>query len=169
MRSPRSATGSRFEIVADLPPDKVLARLRSSVGQETALGGIIWDTTDREYVGSFDGMKFRIRIARRTPQFYATHVFGRVEDRDRGSVVVFHFGRRTSASVALWIIRIAGALLVGGALLAAFQEPLEPIFLFAALWVAAGIGSMLWLYRLRPRDRDRLRKLILASVGSHGP
>lgn len=145
----------------DLTSDEVVRRLQARVAPEGPARGTLWDITDRGYVGGFKGNTFWIRIARRAPQFYATHVFGRIEERPAGSAVVIHFGHRQYATFVLWIMRALGLLLVGGALLAGMRQP---VFLLGALWVVAVTSFLLWIYRLRSEDKDRLRSLVVAST-----
>jgi hypothetical protein len=160
MTAERSLARGSFEVAVGLPAEEVLRRLKATVASETSIGGVLWDPVGRGYVGSFSGQTFRIRIARRTPRFYATHVFGRVEERPTGSGIIFHFGRRSYATWAIWIIRIVGATLFLAALVAAVKDP---VFAFSAIFVALGVGSLLWLYRIRNDDQERLRALIVSA------
>lgn len=104
-----------------------------------------------------------MRRAQRLSAFYATYLFGRIEEREGGSAILFHFGRRSLAEGALWVMRVAGVVLVAGALLAAIQQP---IFVLGALLTAVGTGSLLWLYRMRDEDKDRLHQLVTSAAST---
>ena len=148
-------------ISVTMPSAEAIRRLQSSVTKEGPAGAIVGEFGRRGYVGSFNGSAFRIRVARPMSQFYATYVFGRIDEQEVGSVIAFHFGHSSYANWALWVIRIVGALLVGGALIAAVQQP---VFVFGAMFVALGVGLLLWAYRLRADDKERLLSLIVAST-----
>lgn len=148
-----------------MPPDEILHRLQSRVAPDGMAGAMFGDRAHQAYVGSFNGRAFRIRSGRPMPQFYATYLFGRIEEKDGGSVITFRFGHRPSATWALWILRIVGAFLVSGALLAALQQL---VFFFGAVFVAVGMGLLLWAYRLRADDKERLRSFVVTATSSAG-
>jgi hypothetical protein len=140
---------------------EALRRLQKHVRKESVTGAIIGERANGGYVGSFEGTVFRFRMARPMSQFYATYLYGEVKQHDGAQVITFRFGHRTSATWALWIIRLVGALIVATTLVAALQQP---VFVFGAVFVAVGIGLLLWAYRLRPDDKERLRSLLVTST-----
>lgn len=145
-----------------MPPTETLQRLERGTTPERVTGALLGERSPG-VVGSFRGNEFRIRIARPVSQFYATYLVARVEPSEQGSEIVYRFAHRTWAAAALWVLRGAGALLVSGALLAALAQP---VFIFGAFFVGIGTALLLWTFRLRQADKDRLLSFVIGSTQS---
>lgn len=149
------------ELRSDLGPDQILERLRGTVTADRGVAAVTGDLREGSYAGLVDGSSFRIRVTHRMPQFYATYLCGNVEVRSGQSMITFHFGRRAPATFALWVIRVLGGLLILGSLLAGMRQR---VALVALVLVAFGVGLLLWLYRLRSDDMERLRTLVTRAA-----
>ncbi len=139
---------------------EAIERLSRRVAAEKPLSFAVGDWSDG-YVGVFPGPTFRIRRARRLAQPYAVQAYGSIPDDDGGCIVTVHFRRARVMTGFVWAMRIFGLVLLSGSLLAAVRQP---VFLAFSLFIAIGVGALLWNARERQGDRDDLRHLIRQTL-----
>jgi hypothetical protein len=149
-----------LEVSLALSSAEAIARLANRVAPEGPLGFAVGDRSG-DYVGVFEGARFRIRRATPIARPYAVQAYGSVHDRNGGSVVIVTLRRSHVMTALVWVMRILTLVLMAGALLAAIRQP---VFLAFGVFVALGGGALLWDARERTRDRQDLRRLIRQTL-----
>lgn len=79
----------------------MIRRLQVDVAPESSSSAAMGERAGRAYVGTLEGLRSRIRLARQMSAFYATYMVGQAEDVQDGSIITFQFRRRTAAEFAV--------------------------------------------------------------------
>lgn len=160
MSSSGAADSRLLQIRSPLSTPEAMERLSRRVAAEKPLRFAVGDWSDG-YVGVFRGAAFRIRRGRRVAQPYAVQAYGSIRDDDHGCVVTVHFRRARVMTGFVWAMRIFGLVILAGSLLAATRQP---VFLAFSLFIAVGVGALLWDARERQGDREDLRRLVRQAL-----
>ena len=141
-----------------MPPDDVVAILRSQTQRERPLGMFLGGLGQSGLVGDIGPKRFRLRVASATSPFYRLQLFGEISEEPGGSFVRATIRRHRAADLALLGQLLLGAVIVIAAILSAMSDP---DFAPAVVFTIAILAVLMIARWPRASDRDRLRQFLL--------